>query len=84
MAWYIEETREEYENKKFVTKEHALYGPFEESELAERLNDRFADLMADDGANIEAVEMSDSYTRRKNWYINPREFWMDRLAELKD
>lgn len=72
---YIQE-----ENSKL--NELALYGPFEESEIEERLNDRFADLMAEGLANIDAVTLTDE--EAATVYINPREFWMERLAEFTE
>lgn len=58
--------------------ELAFYGPFKESEVVERLNDAFADFMAEGGANIDAIVMSDE--EASAYYINPREFWMEQLA----
>lgn len=62
--------------------ELAYYGPFEEFEIEERLNDAFADYMAEGGANIDGVLLS--FSEACNMYINPREFWMSQLATLTD
>lgn len=62
--------------------EKALYGPFSEEEIEERLNDAFADLMASGLANIDAVSLTDEEVA--TLYINPREFWMEQLATLTE
>lgn len=62
--------------------ELAYYGPFEPSEIQERLNDQFADLLASGLANIDAVSLTDE--EAANMYINPREFWMIQLADLQE
>lgn len=62
--------------------EEALYGPFDESEIQERLNDAFADLMASGLANINAVSLTDEEAATR--YINPREFWIEQLATLTE
>lgn len=61
--------------------EVAYYGPFEDTEIEERLNDAFADYMAEGLANINAVELTDA--EAADIYINPREFWMTQLADLE-
>lgn len=73
MGFYIRE-----EDTK--TREIAYYGPFEESEIHERLNDAFADLMASGLANLNSFEMTDK--EAECHYINPRAFWMEQLASL--
>ncbi len=74
MALYIYE-----QNSKL--NEEAYYGPFSEEEIEQRLNDRFADLMASGLANLDAVEMTDEEAAK--FYINSREFWMNQLADLE-
>lgn len=69
------------EDKPHLNKE-ALYGPFDQDEIQERLNDRFADYMASDKANIDAISLTDEEAAAV--YINPREFWMSQLATLTD
>ena len=72
LKWFIRE-----KNNKLG--ELAYYGPFEETELSARLNDRFADFMASGGANIDAVQLAES--EWTNMCINPAKFWYDWLAE---
>ncbi|MDB5716120.1 MAG: hypothetical protein JWO15_3517 [Sphingomonadales bacterium] len=60
--------------------ELAYHGPFEESEMQERLNDAYADLLASGLANLDDVLLSEAEAVRM--YINPREFWMTQLADL--
>ena len=60
--------------------EVALYGPFEESDIRERLNDSFSDLLAGNLTNIDAVFLTDKEAAKV--YINPREFWMTQLADI--
>jgi hypothetical protein len=55
----------------------AYFGPFEESELTERLNDAYADLLAGSG-DVDAVELTDAQAAAV--YINPREYWMEQLG----
>lgn len=59
----------------------AYFGPFEESELTERLNDAYADLLAG-GGNVDAVDMTDAEAAAI--YINPREYWMEQLAQIEE
>lgn len=75
MAHYIREDNEHLN-------ESAYYGPFDESELDDRLNDSFADFMAEGGAEISSFEMSDEEAAK--YYVNPREFWMSQIAALED
>lgn len=55
----------------------SYYGPFDESEIEERLNDAYADLLVAFN-EIDAVLLSLAETA--HMYINPREFWMTQLA----
>lgn len=73
--WYIR-----HEDIKHPSNGVAFFGPFEESELTERLNDRYADLMAD-GSELDAFWLTDEEV--KDMYINTRDYWMTQLAELE-
>ncbi len=64
--------------EEILTDASSYYGPFDESELTERLNDAYADLLTGAKSNIDAVELTDEEAAKI--YINPREFWMSQLA----
>jgi hypothetical protein len=74
MTWYICETNEHLG-------EVAYYGPFQEHELTERLNDSFADFMAEGGADLEPAELS--VEEAQAIFINPRDFWMSQTRTLE-
>lgn len=59
----------------------ALFGPFEEDEVQDRLCDAYADLLAGCG-NVDGVQLTDKAAARL--YINPREYWMQQLHETED
>lgn len=77
MALYIREGRSEGTKEE----ELAFYGPFAGDEIQGLLDGPYADLMADDKANIDAVEMTDDEVMR--YYINPPEFWHQQEAQMK-
>lgn len=56
----------------------AFFGPFKGYEMTERLNDAFADILAQSG-NVDEVELSES----ESWQCtNDRVYWFDRLTEV--
>lgn len=58
----------------------ALFGPFNEAELEERLNDVYADALAQI-ADIDAEELTDE--EADEFYINSREFWMRQVDAME-
>lgn len=80
MKHYIRERKLDWSGSEPIVLELAYYGPFEASEIQERVNDTFADFMAEDGKEIEGVLLSLAETSAM--YINPREFWMSQLSTL--
>lgn len=57
----------------------AFFGPFDKSEIEDRINDAYADLIIQCG-DVDVVKMTSTQAAR--YYINPREFWMKELGEL--
>ena len=60
----------------------AYFGPFDEAEMDERLNDTYADLLAGSG-NVDGVVFTDAEAEAIG-YINPRTYWMQQLASATD
>ena len=58
----------------------AYFGPFLKRELTERLNDRYANLLAD-GSDLDEAYLSDEEARAI--YINPKSYWMEQLHRLE-
>lgn len=58
----------------------AYFGPFRGWEMNKRINDAYADLLAQSG-NLETVGLSRK--DRKSSYINPRKYWMDQEKNSK-
>ena len=67
----------------FATSEptEGYFGPFEEGELTERLNDAYADLLAACGS-LEEIELSDAEADKI--YINPKEYWMNQVSAIEE
>lgn len=59
----------------------AYFGPFPEEEITERINDAYADCLAQI-ADIMAVTLTDEIA--DEFYINPPEFWYEQLKEIEN
>jgi hypothetical protein len=70
--WYIREVDREGRT--------ALYGPFPEDEINDRLNDEYADMLEADLANVDAIIRSDRQMR--GLFINSPESWHAARAEI--
>lgn len=57
----------------------AYFGPFAPEEIGARLNDAYADMLAQSGPVYE-VELSNRNASRI--YINPASYWKQQLSEL--
>lgn len=77
---YIEATRSDWSGPEEVVLEQFYYGPFEPTEDQERVNDAFADLLEADRLEVQSVYITDEEAATLD--INPREFWMEQLANL--
>lgn len=80
----MDERKHYIEHEDIQTPENgtAYFGPFEESEMDERLNDTYADLLAGSG-NVDGVLFTDAEAEAIG-YINPRAYWMEQLASVTD
>lgn len=76
MALYIE-----HEDIQTPSNGRAVFGPFDEAEVTERVNDAYADLLAGSG-NVDVVELTDS--EAGEIYVNPRAYWLEQLASIRD
>lgn len=72
--WYIRE----YD----IERKYAFYGPFKRREIDERLQDVYAELLANTLSEVDAVKLSRK--EAKQIYINPRAVWMLQLAVLEE
>lgn len=71
----------EHEDVQIPSNGIAYFGPFASDEMTERLNDAYADILAG-GGNVEEVYLDDG--KASKIYINPREYWMEQLALIKN
>ena len=76
------ETRYYIRHEDVTTKDCILYfGPFPFHKIQHRLNDAFADWLAEDGPVI-CVPMTDR--EANEIYVNPPEYWMKQLKKHED
>lgn len=82
--WYIVHTEVEQtvDNIKYLG-EPAWFGPFKKRELNDRLNDSYADLLAYNCDELEAVKLS-WFQARGLEYIASREYWLEQARDLQD
>lgn len=76
MKFYIR-----HEDVKMPENGVAYFGPFHESELYVRLNDAYADALAECG-NVDVVRLSKWKSRKL--FINSREFWLEQVRDIHD
>lgn len=75
MAFYIR-----HEDTQTPENGVAYFGPFAEDEMTERLNDAYGDLLAGCGDLDEEILTDEEAA---GIYINPRQYWMDQLADVE-
>lgn len=79
---YVYASRSDWSGPFEKVVEELYFGPFPMSEEEVRVNDAYADNLEADGLEVYSIVMTDEQAAM--YHINPREFWMNQLANLQE
>jgi len=63
--------------------DQSFFGPFRKRELDERLNDSYADFLASDCDELEAVKLSRKQVKQLE-FVAPRSFWVEQSQVMAE